>query len=85
MGGQYLVTDPAPQHRLVAAAPQSVPLVLSLNASAIYLGIGLGAAWGGVALTAGVPVLYGTAASIAALAGLYLLATVSWQATGPRC
>ncbi len=67
---------PPQQHRLIAAAPESVSLVLSLNASAIYLGIGSGTALGGVALTAGVPVLYGVATVIAALTGLYLIGTL---------
>lgn len=66
---------PPQQHRLVAAAPHEIPLTLSLNASAIYLGIGSGTALGGVALTAGVPVVYGAGAGMAALALFYLKAT----------
>lgn len=66
---------PPQQHRLVAAAPHEIPLTLSLNASAIYLGIGSGTALGGMALTAGVPVVYGAGAGMAALALFYLKAT----------
>lgn len=69
---------PPQQHRLIAAAPEGVSLVLSLNASAIYLGIGSGTALGGFALTAGVPLLYSVATGIAALAGLSLVGTL-WR------
>jgi predicted MFS family arabinose efflux permease len=40
------------QHRLLAMAPESPSVILSLNASAIYLGIGSGAAAGGFVLHA---------------------------------
>lgn len=72
---------PPQQHRLVATVADGVPLALSLNASAIYLGIGSGTALGGVALTVGVPVLYGAGAGLAALALLYLGASV-WGRSG---
>lgn len=41
---------PLQQHRLVELAPQSAGIVLSLNASAIYIGISLGGFLGSVAL-----------------------------------
>ncbi|MEV6769661.1 MFS transporter [Nocardia sp. NPDC051030] len=40
----------AQQHRLMELAPQGSPLLLGLNASAQYLGIGLGGAIGGIGL-----------------------------------
>ncbi|MEV5448206.1 MFS transporter, partial [Streptomyces sp. NPDC052644] len=63
---------PAQQHRLIAAAPQQAPLVVSLNSSAIYLGIGLGTTAGGAALTSGVPTMYALGAAGAVLALLVL-------------
>ena len=38
------------QHRLIGEAPQAIGVLLSLNGSAIYLGIGIGAAFGGLML-----------------------------------
>ncbi|WP_433230560.1 MFS transporter [Micromonospora sp. CA-248260] len=65
---------PAQQHRLIAAAPQQAPLVVSLNSSAIYLGIGLGTAVGGATLPSGVPTMYalGAAGAVVALLVLHL-------------
>ena len=40
------------QHRLIAEAPPAAGVLLSLNGSAIYFGIGLGAALGGALLHA---------------------------------
>ncbi len=40
------------QHRLLAMVPESASVILSLNASAIYFGIGSGAAAGGFVLHA---------------------------------
>ena len=66
---------PPQQHRLVGTAPQGAALAISLNASAIYLGIGSGTALGGAALAAGIPMVYGIGACLAALALLYLRVT----------
>lgn len=44
---------PAQQHRLISFAPEATPVVLSLNASAMYGGISLGGGIGGLALTHG--------------------------------
>ncbi|SCG70046.1 MFS transporter [Micromonospora rifamycinica] len=65
---------PAQQHRLISAAPQQAPLVVSLNSSAIYLGIGLGTTAGGAALASGVPAMYalGVAGALVALLVLRL-------------
>ncbi|MEU1884435.1 MFS transporter [Micromonospora rifamycinica] len=65
---------PAQQHRLISAAPQQAPLVVSLNSSAIYLGIGLGTTAGGATLATGVPAMYalGVAGALVALLVLHL-------------
>ena len=42
---------PPQQHRLIRLVPQAAPIVLSLNASAMYLGIGAGAVLGGLVPT----------------------------------
>ncbi|MEU7615169.1 MFS transporter [Micromonospora rifamycinica] len=65
---------PAQQHRLITAAPQQAPLVVSLNSSAIYLGIALGTTAGGAALATGVPAMYalGVAGALVALLVLHL-------------
>ncbi len=44
---------PAQQHRLISLAPEAPPVVLSLNASAMYGGIALGGGIGGLVLTHG--------------------------------
>ncbi len=44
---------PAQQHRLISFALEAPPVVLSLNASAMYGGIALGGAIGGLVLTHG--------------------------------
>jgi MFS transporter, DHA1 family, inner membrane transport protein len=68
--------SPAQQHRLITAAPQEAPLVVSLNASAIYVGIGLGTVLGGAVLSASVTWIYTAAAVLAVLAFVFLLATL---------
>lgn len=47
--------NPPMQHNLIELSPVAPALVLSLNASAIYLGTGLSGIAGGVVLTAGGP------------------------------
>ncbi len=70
--GTWTQTPPQ-QHRLIAAAPAHAPLVISLNASAIYLGIGAGTALGGLTLGAGPAAVFLAGAALAALAALLLL------------
>jgi MFS transporter, DHA1 family, inner membrane transport protein len=70
----YCQTSPQ-QHRLIAVAPGEAALVIGLNSSAIYSGIGIGTVIGGLALPAGVPAAGVIAAVIAAAAGLYLALT----------
>jgi predicted MFS family arabinose efflux permease len=72
--GIYSQTSPQ-QHRLIAVAPGEPALVIGLNSSAIYAGIGIGTVLGGLILPAGVAAAGLTATIIAAAAGLYLLLT----------
>ncbi|MFB8005874.1 MFS transporter [Nocardia sp. NPDC056000] len=68
---------PPQQHRLITAAPQEAPLVIALNASAIYLGIGAGTLLGGLTTPAGTATMAATAAALAIAALGYLLLTGS--------
>jgi DHA1 family inner membrane transport protein len=66
-GGMLMVPQ---QHRLFAIAPDAPTVALSLNGSAIYLGGGIGSAFGGVVLdNVGVPALP-FAGALVALAAL---------------
>jgi predicted MFS family arabinose efflux permease len=58
------------QSRIVAIAPERAPVLLSLNASAILLGVALGSAIGGVALTHGGWFMVAFASAAVAFAGL---------------
>ncbi|NEW53022.1 MFS transporter [Nocardia cyriacigeorgica] len=64
---------PAQQHRLIAAAPGEAPLVVSLNASAIYAGIGFGTVVGGAAVGAHEGTIFGLGASIAVVALIFVV------------
>ncbi len=64
---------PAQQYRLLALAPSQPGVILSLNASAIYLGIGLGAAVGGLVVHSGSLVLLGLAGGLWQVAALGVL------------
>ena len=74
-GASSWCQTPAQQHRLIEAAPQEAPLVVSLNSSAIYLGIGLGTVLGGIALPSGATTVYGLGTALAVVALLYLRIT----------
>ncbi|GAB3373350.1 MFS transporter [Amycolatopsis echigonensis] len=66
--------SPPLQHRLIELSPGHAGLALSLNASAIYLGVGLSGVVGGAVLTsAGPTVLPEVAAVLAAAAMLVVL------------
>ncbi|MED7955144.1 MFS transporter [Streptomyces sp. BE303] len=80
-GSSSWCQTPPQQHRLIAAAPQEAPLVVALNSSAIYAGIGAGTLSGGLTVHSGAAALYATATGLALLALLYLLLTA---ATLPR-
>ena len=56
-------------------APGEPALVIGLNSSAIYAGIGIGTVLGGSILPAGVRAAGLTATGIAAAAGVYLMLT----------
>jgi MFS transporter, DHA1 family, inner membrane transport protein len=58
------------QSRIVATAPERAPALLSLNASAILLGVALGSAIGGQALTYGGWSLVAATSAIIALCGI---------------
>ncbi|MER8105573.1 MFS transporter [Kitasatospora sp. NPDC094016] len=74
-GASSWCQTPPQQHRLIEVAPQEAPLVVSLNSSSIYLGIGLGTIIGGSTLGAGAATVYGLGATIAAIALIFLLFT----------
>ncbi|GAA3614915.1 MFS transporter [Nonomuraea rosea] len=66
---------PAQQVRLINAAPQETAVVIGLNASALYAGIALGTALGGLLLPAGASTALAACAGLALLCLLYLGAT----------
>ncbi|MEV4473682.1 MFS transporter [Nonomuraea sp. NPDC049504] len=72
--GTWCQTPPQ-QHRLIGVAPGEASLVVSLNASAIYVGIGAGTLAGGLTLAHGVAVTYAAGAALAVLALLLVAAT----------
>lgn len=76
-GASSWCQTPPQQHRLIAAAPRESPLVVSLNSSAIYAGIGAGTLLGGLTLPSGAALTYGTGAALAAVALAYALLTRS--------
>ncbi|MFF0866126.1 MFS transporter [Nonomuraea sp. NPDC003560] len=76
-GASSWCQTPPQQHRLIAAAPGEAPLVVSLNSSAIYAGIGAGTLLGGLTLPSGAALTYATGAALAAAALLFALATRS--------
>ncbi|GAB2517532.1 MFS transporter [Nocardia heshunensis] len=76
-GGSSFGQSPAQQHRLIAAAPQESGLVVALNASCIYLGIGAGSLLGGVMIGHGVAAMFTLAAVVAVMALGYLRFTTS--------
>jgi predicted MFS family arabinose efflux permease len=76
-GASTWTQTPPQQTRLIDAAPQEASLVVSLNASAIYLGIGAGTLLGGLLIALGPTLIFVAAAATAALAVIFLLATIS--------
>ncbi|MFI9787136.1 MFS transporter [Kitasatospora sp. NPDC051984] len=71
-GASSWCQTPAQQHRLLAAAAEQAPLVVSLNSSAIYLGIGAGTVLGGLALPSGAATVFALAAVLACGAAGFL-------------
>ncbi|HUR04075.1 MAG TPA: MFS transporter [Nonomuraea sp.] len=74
-GASSWCQTPAQQHRLIAVAAEQASLVIALNSSAIYLGIGAGTLLGGLTTTSGPVTMYLTGAALAVVAVAYLLAT----------
>lgn len=68
---------PAQASRIVNLAPDAAPIVLSLNGSALYFGVALGAAVGGLVLRYGSPVDLGLVAALFPLAGLGVVAATA--------
>jgi len=72
--------NPPMQHRLVSSAPTTAGLVLAMNASAVYLGVGLSGVAGGLVVAfAGTRALGPVAAVVAAVALVVFVV-----ASGPR-
>ncbi|ESY65651.1 hypothetical protein X742_22110, partial [Mesorhizobium sp. LNHC232B00] len=61
---------PAQASRIIKLAPDAAPIVLSLNASALYLGVALGAVVGGGVLRYGAPADLGLVAAAFPIVGL---------------
>ena len=61
---------PAQASRIIKIAPDAAPIVLSLNASALYLGVALGAVVGAAVLRFGVPADLGLVAAVFPIVGL---------------
>ncbi|MFH8619454.1 MFS transporter [Streptomyces sp. NPDC017979] len=70
---------PPQQHRLIGAAPDQAPLLVALNSSAIYLGIGAGTLVGGLTIPTGAGAMFAVAA-VLALAAL----TLTTRPASPR-
>jgi predicted MFS family arabinose efflux permease len=69
---------PLQQYRLVKVAPNDQDAVLSLNASAIYLGQGTGSGLGSLVLAHGSLQCLGGAGALCAAAALTVLALGGW-------
>jgi DHA1 family inner membrane transport protein len=65
---------PAQASRMIKLAPDAAPLALSLNASAIYVGVALGSVVGGQVLTSLGPVNLGWVAALFSLAAFGIVA-----------
>lgn len=77
------MTVPAQVSRLVALHPASAPVSLSLNASALYLGIAFGSVLGGAVINIGTPADLGWVGAVPVLLALVIvLATGRLPAVG---
>ncbi|WP_158881048.1 MFS transporter [Amycolatopsis anabasis] len=70
--------NPPVQHRLIELAPRTSGLLLSLNASAIYLGVGLSGVVGGLVLSSGGPTLLPEVAAVLTALGLVAV-VLAWR------
>lgn len=71
-GAASFAQTPPQQHRLIALKPKQSALVLSFNASAIYLGIGFGTMLGGMGIALGARVIFLMAGTVAGCAFMFL-------------
>lgn len=78
-GASTWCQTPPQQHRLFSAAPAEAPLLMALNASAIYVGLGAGTAAGGLLVAAGAATMFTVAAVVACLALIWLGVTARWS------
>ncbi|MFI6456971.1 MFS transporter [Streptosporangium amethystogenes] len=74
-GASSWCQTPPQQHRLIGAAPEHAPLVIALNSSAIYAGIGIGTLIGAVVGASEPSWLFFSGAILATVAGALLLST----------
>ena len=74
-GASSWCQTPAQQHRLVEAAPHEAPLVIALNSSGIYIGIGLGTLIGGLAGAENATWMFFSGAVLAVLTATFLIST----------
>lgn len=74
-GASSWCQTPPQQHRLIAAAPSEAPLVVALNSSGIYIGIGVGTLIGGLAGSGNATWMFFSGAAIAAITAIFLLST----------
>jgi predicted MFS family arabinose efflux permease len=75
-GASTWCQTPPQQHRLFTAAPSEAPLLMALNASAIYVGIGIGTAAGGLLIGSGTTWMFAVAAVVAVVA---VVVTLGWS------
>ena len=80
-GASSWAQGPAQQARLIAVAPTEAPLVIALNASAIYFGFAIGSTIGSLAIDVGVTALLGTAAGLSVVALAYAIITCREEAS----
>ena len=71
---------PAQASRIIKLAPDAAPIVLSLNGSALYFGVALGAVVGGAVLRYGAPGDLGLVAAAFPLVGLGVVLAGRWAA-----
>ncbi|SFP03112.1 Predicted arabinose efflux permease, MFS family [Amycolatopsis arida] len=72
--------NPPMQHRLIELSPGAGGLLLSLNASAIYLGVGLSGVVGGLVLGHGGPLLLPEVAALLTAASGVVVLLFGWRA-----
>ncbi|MCJ7858951.1 hypothetical protein [Corynebacterium kalidii] len=74
-GASSWCQTPPQQHRLVEAAPDETPLVIALNSSGIYIGIGLGTLIGDLAGAENATWMFFSGAILAVLTSVFLVST----------